>query len=49
MLERAFGVIGMGRNNVNEFQTRNMNDFNLVAEDDPAVSYFSFGTKKNEL
>lgn len=49
LLERAFGVVGLGKKNVNEFQTRNMNDFNLVAEDDPTVSYYSFGTKKREL
>jgi len=26
-----------------------MADFNLVAEDDPDIRYYSFGTKKQEL
>ena len=48
-LERSFGVVGMGIKNIHEFSQRNMDDFNLVAEDHPDVDYFSFGTKKREL
>lgn len=39
----------MGVKNVNEFQQRNIDDFNLVNEDHPSVSYYSFGAKKREL
>ena len=48
-MERAFGVVGLGVKNVNEFQKRNMKDLNMVVEDDPSVRYYSFGTKKREL
>jgi len=48
-LEKALGVVGLGSKNVNEFAQRNIDDFNLVAEDQPDVNYFSFGTKKREL
>ena len=39
----------MGVKNIQEFSQRNLDDFNLVAEDHPDVAYFSFGTKKREL
>ena len=42
-------MVGLGANNINEFSKRNMADFNLVAEDDPEIRYYSFGTKKQEL
>ena len=48
-MERALAVVGLGRKNVQEFQQRNLDDFNEVAEDMPGVDYFSFGTKKREL
>ena len=48
-MERALGVVGMGVKNIQEFSQRNLDDFNLVAEDHPDVDYFSFGTKKREL
>ena len=48
-LEKALGVVGLGSKNINEFAQRNIDDFNLVAEDQPGVDYFSFGTKKREL
>ena len=35
----------MGVKNINEFQQRNIDNFNLVVEDDPNVKYFSFGSK----
>ena len=49
LMERALGVVGMGVRNVQEFSQRNLDDFNMVAEDHPNVDYFSFGTKKREL
>ena len=48
-LEKSFAVVGLGVKNVNEFQQRNLDDFNLVAEDSHRVKYFSFGTKKREM
>ena len=48
-MERALGVVGMGVRNIQEFSQRNLDDFNLVAEDHPDVDYFSFGSKKREL
>ena len=48
-LEKSFAVVGLGVKNVNEFQQRNLDDFNLVAEDSNRVKYFSFGTKKREM
>ena len=48
-IERGLGVVGMGTENINEFLTRNITDFNLIAEDVPDVSYHSFGSKKHEL
>ena len=48
-LEKSFAIVGLGVKNVNEFQQRNLDDFNLVAEDSSRVKYFSFGTKKREM
>ena len=48
-MEQAFGVVGLGRTNINEFSKRNLADFNLIAEDVPGVKYYSFGAKKSEL
>ena len=48
-MEKGLNVVGLGCKNVMEFTTRNMTDFNLVAEDCADVRYFSFGTKKREL
>ena len=48
-MERSFGIVGLGIKNVQEFQHRNMNDFNSVVEDMPNVRYYSFGSKKREL
>ena len=48
-MERALGVVGLGVKSINEFASRNIGDFNLVAEDIESVRYFSFGSKKREL
>ena len=42
-------MVGLGPKNIDEFLHRNMNDFNLVVEDDPDVSHYSYGTRKREL
>ncbi len=47
--EKALEVIGMSIRNVAEFTSENMRSFNQVVEDDPNVSYYSFGSKQKEL
>jgi len=39
----------MSTRNVVEFTSDNMKAFNQVVEDDPAVKYYSFGSKQKEL
>ena len=49
MLEKAIEVLGLGWRSVEEFQSRNIRDFNLVCEDCEDVDYYSFSTKKHQL
>ena len=47
--EKALEQLGLGINNVEEFQSVNIKDFNEFCEDVPEVDYYSFATKKQEL
>ena len=47
--EKAIEALGLGLQSVEEFQSKNIRDFNEVCEDCPDVDYYSFGTKKQEL
>ena len=48
-MERAFEMLGMSWENVQEFNTKNMTNFNEGVEDVEGVGYYSFGSKKKEL
>ena len=47
--EKALEALGLGLKSVEEFQSKNIRDFNEVCEDCADVDYYSFGTKKQEL
>ena len=44
--DKAFEAVGLSQKNAQEFTTRNMMDFNKVAEDQLGVDYFSVGAQK---
>ena len=49
LLEKAIEALGLGWQSIEEFQSRNIEDLNMVCEDCENVDYYSFSTKKQHL
>lgn len=43
LVDKAFEAVGVSQRSATEFTSKNMGDFNNVAEDIPNVDYYSIG------